>query len=37
MRDESGLTTFEYGLLATCLSIWCVIALGETQLLSRPF
>lgn len=37
LRDESGLTAVEYGLLATCLAVWCMIALGEARILSSPF
>ena len=31
--DESGLSAVEYGLVFTCLSVWCVIALDAAGFL----
>ncbi len=33
-RDESGLTTIEYGLMLSCLGIWCVLALEAVGVVS---
>lgn len=35
LRDESGLSTVERGLLFSFLVVWCVIALDETGFLPR--
>jgi Flp pilus assembly pilin Flp len=36
LRDETGLSPVERGLLFCFLVVWCVVALDETGLLPRP-